>query len=106
MNERDASMDAILASIRAAVADEPTAAVSIGAEPPHGADVDPAPRGGADGSVPPAQPAAIENGGLTVEALVRSALTPVLKAWLDAHLTDIVDRAAQAEIARLIGRGG
>ena len=41
---------------------------------------------------------------ITLEALVRTALEPLLKAWLDANLPEIVDRAAQAEIARLTGR--
>ncbi len=33
--------------------------------------------------------------------LERSALEPVLKAWLDANLPEIVDRAARQEIERL-----
>lgn len=52
-------------------------------------------------ATPVAAPAAPPAGDLTLEALVRSALEPVLKAWLDANLPEIVDKAARAEIARL-----
>lgn len=44
--------------------------------------------------------------GTSLDALMRALLEPLLKAWLDAHLPEIVDRAARAEIARLTGRGG
>ncbi|QXQ08442.1 DUF2497 domain-containing protein [Sphingosinicellaceae bacterium] len=83
-------MDDILASIRQAVATE-------GAEPAAG----PAPETAV--AAAPAAAAALAR-DVTLEALVRSALEPVLKQWLDAHLPEIVDRAAQAEIARLTGR--
>ena len=83
------SMDDILASIRQAVSSEDGAASSAPqvAEPAVAAApaVEALPR------------------DVTLEALVRSALEPVLKQWLDAHLPEIVDRAAQAEIARLTG---
>jgi cell pole-organizing protein PopZ len=49
----------------------------------------------------PVVPAAVPASDVTLEALVRSALEPLLKAWLDAHLPEIVERAAQAEITRL-----
>ena len=42
--------------------------------------------------------------GTTLEDLDRPLLEPMLKAWLDANLPEIVDRAAQAEIARLTGQ--
>ena len=84
------SMDDILASIRQAVSAEHAsdpAATASAPEPAAAAPaVDALPR------------------DVTLEALVRSALEPVLKQWLDAHLPEIVDRAAQAEIARLTGR--
>ncbi len=83
------SMDDILASIRQAVSTE-------GAEPA----ATPAPEA-AVASTPAAEALPRD---VTLEALVRSALEPVLKQWLDAHLPEIVDRAAQAEIARLTGR--
>lgn len=84
------SMDDILASIRQAVASEG------GAEPATAPLAEPAP------VAAPAAEALPRD--VTLEALVRSALEPVLKQWLDAHLPEIVDRAAQAEIARLTGR--
>ncbi len=43
-------------------------------------------------------------GSLTVEALVREALEPMLKAWLDANLPEIVEAAARAEVRRLTGK--
>ena len=42
--------------------------------------------------------------GITLEALVRSMLAPMLKEWLDAHLPEIVETATHAEIRRLTGR--
>ncbi len=80
-------MEAIIASIREGMKDE----VALPADA-----VEPAPEAAAP-PPPPAAPA----GDPTLEALVRSALEPVLKAWLDAHLPEIVDRIARAEIARL-----
>lgn len=87
MADSTPSMDDILASIREAV--------TIGEVP-----VAPMP-----GPPPAAAPPVPPPGDTTLEELVRSALEPLLKAWLDAHLPEIVDRAAQAEIARLTGRG-
>ena len=82
------TMDDILASIRQAVSAENGAEPATTPEPAAPAPplVEPLPR------------------DVTLEALVKSALEPVLKQWLDAHLPEIVDRAAQAEIARLTGR--
>jgi len=79
----DDAMDAIRASLRGAV--------PIG-EAPDDTPVAPPPS-----AAPPA-------GATTLEDLVRSALAPVLKEWLDANLPEIVDRAARDEIARLTGR--
>ena len=81
MSVPDQAIHDILASIRQAVSidevdDEPAAEV-------------------------PVAPAAAPASDVTLEALVRSALEPMLKAWLDAHLPEIVERAAQAEIVRL-----
>ncbi len=36
-----------------------------------------------------------------MEALVRQALEPLLRAWLDAHLREIVERRVQQEIERI-----
>jgi cell pole-organizing protein PopZ len=44
-------------------------------------------------------------GALTLDALVREMLRPMLKDWLDAHLPDIVDQVVAREIARLTGKG-
>lgn len=40
-------------------------------------------------------------GALTVEELVRQALKPVLKQWLDAHLPPIVEGIVRSEVERL-----
>jgi cell pole-organizing protein PopZ len=40
--------------------------------------------------------------GRTLEEIVRDALHPLLRAWLDAHLPDIVERLVQEEIHRLV----
>lgn len=45
-------------------------------------------------------------GGTTLEDLVREALRPVLKQWLDANLPALVERVVRAEIDRLVARGG
>jgi cell pole-organizing protein PopZ len=42
--------------------------------------------------------------GVTLEALMRSLLEPMLQAWLDAHLPELCERIAQAEIRRLTGQ--
>ena len=47
---------------------------------------------------------AVSRGGPTLEDLVREALRPMLKEWLDAHLPTLVERAVQAEIERVVGR--
>src|SRR3546814_20801802 len=46
-----------------------------------------------------------ESGSVTLEGLVREMLRPMLKAWLDRNLPDIVDEVVPAEIARLTGKG-
>ncbi|EGO95004.1 DUF2497 domain-containing protein, partial [Acidiphilium sp. PM] len=45
-------------------------------------------------------------GDLTIEDVVRSEVRPLLKAWLDAHLPNLVERIVRAEIERLIGEEG
>jgi cell pole-organizing protein PopZ len=40
----------------------------------------------------------------TLEDLVREMLKPMLKAWLDANLPDMVERLVRAEIERLSRR--
>ncbi len=47
---------------------------------------------------------AVTRGGPTLEDMVREELRPVLKAWLDAHLPEMVERLVRAEIERVVGR--
>lgn len=79
----DDAMDAIRASLRSAVRIDEAPAEPAAAPPPS---------------------ASAPASGTTLEDLVRPLLEPMLKAWLDANLPEIVDRAAQAEIARLTRR--
>lgn len=48
--------------------------------------------------------AAVHRGGPTIEDVVREEVRPLLKAWLDAHLPALVERAVRAEIERVVGR--
>jgi len=41
--------------------------------------------------------------GTTIEDLVIEALRPMLKDWLDMHLTGIVERMVEKEVRRLSG---
>ena len=43
-------------------------------------------------------------GGRMVEDLVREALEPMLKEWLDANLQTIVERLVRQEIERMVRR--
>jgi cell pole-organizing protein PopZ len=43
-------------------------------------------------------------GGTTVDALVREALRPMLKQWLDANLPEMVESMVAREIARITGK--
>lgn len=85
------SMDEVMASIRRIVAESPPVLDEDAPAPM----APPTP-------LPPPAPLA---GGVTVDAFLRSMLEPMLKAWLDANLPEIIERATQAEIARLTGRG-
>jgi hypothetical protein len=42
------------------------------------------------------------DGGRTVEELVREALQPMLKNWLDTHLPTMVERVVRQEIQRVV----
>jgi hypothetical protein len=44
-----------------------------------------------------------DGGELALDDLVRETLRPMLQAWLDAHLPELVERLVRAEIARVIG---
>jgi len=46
----------------------------------------------------------VRSGGPTIEDMVREELRPMLKQWLDANLSPLVERLVKAEIERVIGR--
>lgn len=109
----ETSINAIMASIRAGIA----GGAAIGAEPNTGVPLSPPLPSSRFPSPPgtlartalssaPASPAgaATAADGITLEALVRSMLAPMLKEWLDAHLPEIVETATHVEIRRLTGR--
>jgi cell pole-organizing protein PopZ len=45
-------------------------------------------------------------GDRTLEDIVRDLLRPLLEAWLNEHLPDIVERLVRQEIARVVGEAG
>ena len=49
---------------------------------------------------------ALGGGGRTLEDLVRDALRPLLRAWLDEHLPAIVERLVREEIQRVVRAAG
>ena len=53
-----------------------------------------------------AQQAVDQNGndGLLVETLVRQAVEPMLRDWLDVHLQGIVERLVRREVERISRR--
>lgn len=85
MTDLPPTIDAIMASIRARVA----GAVTEEAEPL------------APVASPSPPPAPVPDGALTIEALFRQLAEPQIKAWLDAHLPELVERIARDEIRRL-----
>jgi cell pole-organizing protein PopZ len=42
--------------------------------------------------------------GVTLEDIVREEMKPVLKAWLETNLPDMVERVVRAEIERVVAR--
>jgi uncharacterized protein len=44
--------------------------------------------------------------GRTLEDIVRDALRPLLRSWLDDHLPAIIERLVREEIARVAGKAG
>mgnify|MGYP002784990439 CR=1 FL=1 len=95
MSEPPASIDAILASIRARVTgpeDEPP-------PPPPAAEAPAEPAVPLDTvTITPAAAA------MTLDELIRSLLAPQIKAWLDANMPEIVEKLAREEIRRLTGK--
>jgi cell pole-organizing protein PopZ len=95
MSEPPASIDAILASIRARVTGPDEAA------PPPPPAAEPAP----EPSVPLEQVAVTPAAAtMTLDELIRSLLAPQIKAWLDANMPEIVEKLAREEIRRLTGK--
>lgn len=89
------SLDAILAAIRARVT-ESVAADDQDAPAPDPAAAFPAPADVVLAAAPP--------GAVTVDALLRQMLEPQVKAWLDAHLPEMVERLVREDIRRLTGQ--
>ena len=62
------------------------------------------------GTIPRGQQADPETpagaGARTLEEIVRDALRPLLRAWLDDHLLGIVERLVGEEIQRVVGEAG
>ncbi|MFZ5705759.1 MAG: DUF2497 domain-containing protein [Pseudomonadota bacterium] len=55
----------------------------------------------------PRTPAPRATGGdITLDALVREALQPILTEWVERNLPDIVERLVQAEIRRMMEKDG
>lgn len=102
MSDLPPNIDAILSSIRSRMNDDSSAPP----EPPP----PPPPIVLATPDVPLEALAAVEIAGpaststLTLETLIKSMLEPMLKAWLDANMPEIVEKMAQSEIKRLTGR--
>lgn len=96
MSDLPPNIDAILSSIRSRMNEE---VASTQVAPPHVTAMDLTPRHdiAAIGAVAIGDP-------MTLEALIRSMLEPMLKQWLDGNMPEIVERMAQAEIKRLTGK--
>lgn len=99
MSDLPPNIDAILSSIRSRMNDDGAPPV----EPPAPPIILVAP------DVPLESLSAVEIAGpssqtLTLEGLMRTMLEPMLKAWLDANMPEIVEKMAQSEIKRLTGR--
>lgn len=94
MSEPPASIDAILASIRARVIGREVSPEPEPPLPPPAADLQPL----ETISLPP------ETATMTLDTLIRQMLGPHIKAWLDAHMPEIVEKLAREEIRRLTGK--
>lgn len=47
---------------------------------------------------------AVENGGITLEEIVRTELNPLLRQWLDKNLPNIIERLVREELERVAKR--
>lgn len=106
MSDLPPNIDAILASIRSRMTENGAAL-----DPPVLPAFPTAPAETVPSVAAPVVPAvdlaevSTEGATMTIDALLRSLLEPAIKAWLDAHAPEIVERLAQGEIRRLT-RGG
>ncbi len=91
------TIDAILESIRARVTGEVAPPTAIDVEAPPPLPIITAPTEDPGTVVMP-------TGGMTLDALVQKMLEPMLKAWLDQRLPEIVERVARDEIRRIAGQ--
>ena len=97
MSELPSNIDVILASIRSRMSNDGAFIPEpVPAPPVDDVPAEPAP-------VPDIGAIAL-GGTTTLDGLVKSMLEPMLKAWLDANMPEIVERMAQEEIKRLTGR--
>ncbi|MCF4165039.1 DUF2497 domain-containing protein [Zavarzinia compransoris] len=58
-----------------------------------------------DAARPAPPPPPVSGDGRTVEQMAEDLMRPMLKAWLDANLPALVERAVAQELARITGRG-
>lgn len=94
MSDLPPNIDAILASIRSRMNDDTPAPVELPAIKPAQPDE----------AIDDIGAVVIPDGAQTIDSLMRSMLAPMLKAWLDTNMPEIVERMAQDEIKRLTGR--
>lgn len=57
-----------------------------------------------DGFAELARKTSVENGGITLEEIVRTELNPLLRDWLDRNLPNIIDRLVREELERISKR--
>ena len=106
----DKNLDDILASIRKIVVEEPVADAATAAAATSEAEIDEALLDPDFDSRPltelvEAPPAVALASVAEIDVTARALLQPMLKAWLDANLPEIVEAAVAAEIRRLTGHG-
>ncbi len=126
----DPTMEDILASIRRILSEEETGPAAPEASAEHGEDeqdvfvLDPsmmvperkpeplpaapppspaAPAHAAPARSPSRSPA-VYGGGPTLEDMVRDAIRPLVREWLDANLPELAERVLQSEIGRVVPR--
>lgn len=95
MTERPATLDAILASIRARVMSPGDDELLEGEAPPA---IEPPPVPLSDVQMTPV------TASMTLDELIRSLLATHIQAWLDANMPEIVEKLARDEIRRLTGK--